>query len=188
MEKALRRQFNQQFSNEKYEAYMKQVEDLHAGALDFRNAETPVFVGSDFKRKMLQACEEIIDVITADNFKTLTNRSIPSHLDIPGEDAHPQFIVFDFGICEDGNGGFEPQLIEMQGFPSLFAFQAFHSELTRAYANVQANYDSYLNGYNKDSYVKLFREIVLGNADPAEVILLEIYPENHLLSYPFRHL
>ncbi|MEO6406617.1 MAG: hypothetical protein ABIY51_07765, partial [Ferruginibacter sp.] len=167
-----------QFTRQKYDAYMEEIEGLHAGALDFRNAETPVFIPADFKNKMLLACEDIIDVIKAPNFKSLTERSIPQNLQVPGEDEHPQFIVFDFGICENTNGELEPQLIEMQGFPTLFAFQAFHSGITRKYANVTENYDSYLNGYDKESYVAALKDIILGNEDPENVILLEIYPEH----------
>lgn len=177
MEKSLRQQFNKNFTNEKYSSYMNEVESLHPGSLDFRNAETPIFIPKDFKQKMLGACEEIIDVITASNFKQLTDRSIPADLNVPGEDAHTQFLVFDFGICENAKGEMEPQLIEMQGFPTLFAFQYYHSQLTASYANVPANYSPYLNGYNKESYSKLLKEIILGDHLPQDVILLEIFPE-----------
>lgn len=176
MEKLLRETFNKNFTEEKYHAYVQKVEALHPGALDFRNAETPIFIPKDFTKKMLDACEDIIDVLTAPNFKQLTQRSIPKDLIVPGEDAHPQCLVFDFGICENTAGGLEPQLIEMQGFPTLFAFQAFHSELTGTYANVPANYSAYLNGYNKESYIQILKEIIIGNHQPENVILLEIYP------------
>ncbi len=177
MQKELRKSFNENFTQEKYEAYMQQVEGLHPGALDFRNAETPLFIPKDFTQKMLSACEDILDVITADNFKEITDRSIPGNLQIPGEDAHPQCLVFDFGICENKEGGLEPQLIEMQGFPTLFAFQAFHTELTAAYAQVPETHSAYLNGYDKESYVALLKEIIVGKHAPEDVILLEIYPE-----------
>ena len=177
MQKELRKSFNENFSEEKYQQYMQQVEALHPGSLDFRNAETPIFIPKDFTKKMLDACEDILDVITADNFKSLTERSIPTNLQVPGEDDHPQCLVFDFGICENKDGGLEPQLIEMQGFPTLFAFQAFHSELTATYANLPDNYSAYLNGYNKESYVQLLKEIIVGNHAPENVILLEIFPE-----------
>jgi hypothetical protein len=178
MEPSLRKEFNKNFTAEKYQAYMQQVEALHAGALDFRNAETPIFVPRDFKKKMLAACEDIIDVITAPNFKKLTERSIPADLRVPGDEQHSQFIVFDFGICRNKGGALEPQLIEMQGFPTLYGFQAFHSELTRQYAGmVPANYSSYLNGYDKNSYIQLLRDIIIGDHDPENVILLEIFPE-----------
>ena len=177
MERSLREQFNKNFTAEKYKAYMNEVEGLHPGALDFRNAETPIFINKDFKNKMLHACEDIIDVITADNFKQLTERSIPEGLNVPGEDNHSQFIVFDFGICKNDKGEMEPQLIEMQGFPTLYAFQAYHSEITARYANLPSNYSSYLNGYNKDSYISLLKEIILGKHNPEDVILMEIFPE-----------
>ena len=134
MIKSIRKTFNENFTKEKYEAYMAGLEDLHPGALDFRNAETPVFIPKDFKNKMLGACEDIIDVITDPKFKAITERGIPDNVKVPGENDHAQFIVFDFGICENANGELEPQLIEMQGFPTLFAFQAYHTALTKNYA------------------------------------------------------
>lgn len=177
MDKILRKKFNENFTEEKYAAYQQKVEAIHPGALEFRNAETPVFVTKEFKHKMLDACEDIIDVIVAPNFKELTQRSIPTDLIISGEDDHPQCLVFDFGVCENDKGELEPQLIEMQGFPTLFAFQAFHSEYTAQYADLPQNYSAYLNGYNKETYIQLLKEIILGNHAPENVILLEIYPE-----------
>ncbi len=177
MQKDLRKQFNEQFSEEKYQQYMKEIDTLAPGTLDFRNAETPIFIPKEFTKKMLDACEDILDVVTAKNFKELTQRSIPADLNVPGEDDHPQCLVFDFGICQNNKGEMEPQLIEMQGFPTLFAFQAYHSELTAKYANLPDNYSPYLNGYDKHSYIRLLKEIIVGEHDPENVVLLEIFPE-----------
>ena len=177
MQKSLRQQFNKNFTEEKYEAYMQKLEAFHPGKLDFRNAETPVFIPKDFTQKMLDACEDIIDVIVDEKFIALTERGIPADAKVPNQNKHSHFIAFDFGICQDANGTLEPQLIEMQGFPTLFAFQAFHSEITAAYAHVPANFSAYLNGYDKASYLQLFKEIVVGDLDTENVILLEIYPD-----------
>lgn len=177
MIKELRQQFNNNFTKEKYEAYVKQIEALHPGALDFRNAETPIFIPKDFTQKMLDACEDIIDVIVDEKFIAFTERGIPANAKVPHQNNHSHFIAFDFGICEDANGALEPQLIEMQGFPTLFAFQAFHTAITAAYANVPANFSAYLNGYDKNTYLQLFKEIVVGDLNPENVILLEIYPD-----------
>jgi hypothetical protein len=177
MQKELRKQFNKNFTAEKYEAYMKEIEAISPGALDFRNAETPLFIPKDFTKKMLDACEDIIDVIVAPNFAALTERSIPEGVRVAGNEGHAQMIVFDFGICDDGKGGYEPQLIEMQGFPTLYAFQAFHSELTTKYAELPNTHSSYLNGYNKESYIQLLKDIIVGTHNVDDVILLEIFPE-----------
>ncbi|HAN66854.1 MAG TPA: hypothetical protein DCQ34_11755 [Chitinophagaceae bacterium] len=177
MQASLRAAFNRQFTEEKYQAYMAKIEALHPGALDFRNAETPVFVPKDFTEKMLGACEDIISVITAPDFKQLTERSWFAHLRVPNESDKSPMIVFDFGICQNQKGELEPQLIEMQGFPTLYAFQAFHSEITKEYAQVPDHYSTYLNGYTKDTYIELLREIIIGKHNPEDVILLEIFPE-----------
>jgi len=177
MQKELRHQFNNNFSDEKYAAYLHELDSLHPGTIDFRNAETPIFIPKDFTQKMLDACEDIIDIIVAPNFKTLTKKSIPEGSIVAPEKDHSEFIAFDFGICENANGILEPQLIEMQGFPTLFAFQAFHTAVTKKYANVPSTHDAYLNGYTEATYLQLLKEIIVGDTDTENVILLEIFPE-----------
>jgi len=79
-------------------------------------------------------------------------------------------------VPNDDNGNFSPQLIEMQGFPSLFAFQVLQDEVTRKYFNIPDNFSAYLNGMNKASYLSLLHEIIVANHKPEEVILLELLP------------
>jgi len=173
---ALREWFNSHFTEEKYKAYLDELNALHPGAIEFRIAETPIFVDKAFKDKMLGACEAIVDVITQYNFKALTSHAIPQGLRVPNGNSHTHFIAFDFGVCEDGQGGLEPQLIEMQGFPTLFAFQIDQAEIARKHFDIPANYDAYLNGFNKETYTALLRDIIVANHAPENVILLEILP------------
>jgi hypothetical protein len=86
-------------------------------------------------------------------------------------------LVFDFGICENKEGEWEPQLIEMQGFPSLYAFELLSAPIARAYAAIPSSFDSFLNGYDANSYKDLLHKIIVGNHSPEQVILLEIHPE-----------
>ena len=176
MVSALREAFNKAFTEEKYREYLAELDSKHPGAIDFRVAESPVFIDHAFRDKMLSACESIVDVITQFNFKTLTLHAIPPELKVPGDSGHTHFIAFDFGICEDGQGGYEPQLVEMQGFPSLFAYQAWQDQVLRRHFNIPGNYSTYLNGYTEASYLKLLKEIILGSHTPEEVILLELFP------------
>ena len=177
MQKILRDNFNKNFTEDKYINYINNIQAVSPGALDFRIAETPIFIPKEFTKKMLDACEDIIDIIVAPNFKALTERSIPEDVRVQGEEEHAECMVFDFGICENAAGHYEPQLIEMQGFPTLYAFQAFQSEIAAAYADLPANYSSYLNGYSKESYLQLLKDIIIGDNNLNEVILLEIYPD-----------
>jgi hypothetical protein len=173
----LRKAFNDNFTEKKYTDYLTQIENLHPGSLDFRNAETPIFVDNNFTQQMLNACEAIVDVIIQPDFKEKTERSIPKHLRIPNENSVPEFIAFDFGICTNTNGKLEPQLIEMQAFPTLFAFQKELSSITASYANMPSNFSSYLGGCNQQQHDLLLKQLILGKHQPQNVILLEIYPE-----------
>ncbi len=172
----IRSTYNLQFSEEGYRAYLGELNGLFEGAIEFRVAETPVFIDRGFKEKVLSACESIVDVITQFNFKTLTSHAIPADLRVPNENDHSHFIAFDFGICENASGELEPQLIEMQGFPTLFAYQVWQDEVVRKHFAVPEDYSTYFNGFNRDSYLQLLKEIIVGDLAPEEVVLLEILP------------
>ena len=53
---AIRKAFNQQFTKDTYQAYLKELDNKHPGALEFRVAETPIFIDKKFKHKILEAC------------------------------------------------------------------------------------------------------------------------------------
>ena len=174
---AVRQQFNRQFTPEKYNGFLKELQNLYPDQLDFRVAETPVFVPKDFTQKMLDACESIIDVITSREYFQKSEAAIPQHLRVPNEDAHPHFIAFDFGICQNEKGELEPQLIEMQGFPSLFAFHVLFPEVSRQHFEWPDHFENYLNGFSKESYIAFLKKIILADSRPENVVLLEVFPE-----------
>lgn len=173
---ALRETFNKNFTKEKYDAFLNELYNVYPGQIEFRVAETPIFIPRDFTQKMLHACESIVDIIADPGFKHLTKNAIPKNLQVPGENNHSHFIAFDFGICINDKGEFEPQLIEMQGFPSLFAYEVLLPEIFSKHFPIPPGYDSYLQGFTKESYIGLLKEIIVSNHSPENVILLEIFP------------
>lgn len=185
MVSSVRKLFNNAYSDEKYRALLKELDDLYPGAIEFRLAETPVFVDKVFAGQMLDACENIIDFIISPDFKKLTDKSIPKMDKVAGEYGYPQMIAFDFGVCLDKNKQLEPQLVEMQGFPSLYGFQDVYPNILRKHFPVPANYSQYLGGHDHSSYVRLLKEIVLGSHDPENVILLEIKPHEQKTKVDF---
>lgn len=173
---AVRDAFNAAFTVEKYQQFLQSLHAVYPGQIDFRVAETPVFVPKDFSRKMTAACESIVDIIAAPEFRELTKNAIPAGLEVPDENDHSHFIAFDFGICINEEGQYEPQLIEMQGFPTLFGYEVLADDIFRQHFNVPAGFSSYIGGQNRESYIQLLREIIIGKHDPENVILLEIFP------------
>ena len=185
MDKKLREAFNQKFSKEHYEKHLSRFQSIASKTPGFRIAETPVFINKELKNRLLEAGDEIIELISSKEFKQFTDKSIPQLLTVPNEDDHPQMMVVDFGICKDDNGNIVPKLIELQGFPSLFAFQCLSDQLTRQYTSIPDNYDSYLNGYNSESYIELLKELLLEQHSIENVILLEWHPEQQKTAIDF---
>jgi hypothetical protein len=182
---AVRQAFNPQFNQASYQKYLAELDAKFPGAIEFRVAETPIFIDKAFKEKVLNTCESIVDIIIQPDFLSLTEKAIPPELMVPNENKHTHFIAFDFGICENEKGELEPQLIEMQGFPTLFAYQIWHDEVTRKYFSIPEQYSAFLNGFDKASYIELLKEIIIGKHLPEEVVLLEILPHNQKTKIDF---
>jgi hypothetical protein len=176
MVSSLRKEFNRRFSHNAYNNMLNELAAMFPGAIEFRLAETPVFVSRFFCNQMLAACESIIDVITDPSFRNTTSASIPPADKVPGDYSFPQTLVFDFGVCVDVAGEIVPQLIEMQGFPSLYGFQVIYPEVLRRHFYVPSNYSHYLNGLNRISYEQKLKEVLLGGHSAQNVVLLEIKP------------
>lgn len=182
---AIRKQFNESFTDAGYQQYLAVLNEKYKGAIEFRVAETPVFIDKIFKEKLLSACESIVDFIVQPNFIELTNHAIPTNVKVPNENKHTHFIAFDFGICENELGELEPQLIEMQGFPTLFAYQIWHDLTFRTQYAIPENFSCYLNGFTQETYTALLNEIIVGNYSPEEVILLELFPHEQKTKVDF---
>ncbi|QNA46573.1 hypothetical protein [Lacibacter sediminis] len=174
---SIRKAFNSSFTSEKYEAFLQDLHSKYPGDIEFRVSETPVFVDKAFKQKMLDACESIVDVICNEKFLAMTERAIPAGEKVPNENKQSHMIAFDFGVCMNEEGELEPQLIEMQGFPTLFGFQVYYPEVIERHFPIPANYSQYLNGYTKETYIDMLRKLLIGNLPAENVVLLEIKPE-----------
>lgn len=177
MIKRYRTDFNSQFTYTKYLQLQQSLAEGFAPPL-FRIAETPVFIPLDFFRKCIETGNEIISFIQQTDFKELTDKAIPSNRVIPNENTHPHFLTIDFAVSKDASGELIPQLIEVQGFPSLCSFQSF---LAEAYEHTYGldklgQFTSYFNGLDKERYLALLKKVVVGSHSPEEVIMMDIDP------------
>ncbi|MEO7176660.1 MAG: hypothetical protein ABIV51_12140 [Saprospiraceae bacterium] len=173
----LRKAYNEQFTQEKFDRMVTDIESVYDQSVVFRVSETPVFVPADLTRKLVSACESIVDVIVQPNFKDLTEKSIPDNQRLPNEPDFSHFIVMDFGIMQDKEGVLQPRLIEMQGFPSLFCWQDMLATHYKKHFDIPANLNNFFNGFDHDKYIGLLSKIVLDDCKPEEVVLLEVKPK-----------
>ncbi len=177
LESDFRHTFNASFKPEVYEAFIADLKARGRNALDFRVSETPFFPSRELTQELVAAAQGIADELRSERIWSRLHRAIPLNLAAPNEDAHPQFLQIDFAVCEDQNGNPLPQLIELQGFPTVFAFQALLDETARRHYDIPAPLTSYFSGLSRERYLAMLKEILLGDCAPEQTILLEIEPE-----------
>ena len=174
----IRKNFNNAFTPEKYETFKQGLQEMYNHKPNFREAETPFFIPVTLKEKLLAACDEITELILRPDLKQISQGALyDESIIVPGEDEHTTFLQMDFGICLDDNGDPFPMLIEIQGFPSVYFFQYMATIAYKKYYDLPANLTPYFNGYNEASFKKKMYEIIVGDSDPQNVVLLEIEPE-----------
>lgn len=171
----LRNTFNAAFSEEKYQ----QMLDAHAARYrnppKFRIAETPVFVPRSLKERLLAAGEELLDIIAAPDFNAKLEGAIPERLRVPNETAHTHFLSLDFAITLSEDGRLMPQLIELQGFPSLNTFYLDFVEQYRRFFPIP-DWPDFFSGLNRESYTERLKTFILNGHEPKHVVLLEVRP------------
>ena len=182
---SIRQKFNAAFTEEVYQNYLASLNSPFPGALDFSVAETPIFIDKDFTKKMLATGDYVNQVIQSDQFNSITEPSLKNIPHFPNETALPNCIVMDFAIAINEQNEIVPALIELQGFPSLFAYEILQDECIRKTYTIAEGYSPYLNGYTKEKYMHHLETILKGdtlndtkkNLDANKhTVLLEILP------------
>jgi len=172
----IRQAYNSAFTKEKYHGFLADMNAAYNYDIAFRVSETPVFIDKTFRMILESAGEEIINTIVDPAFIKQSAAAIPPSLFVQNEDQHTSLLAIDFAICDDGKGGYTPQLIELQGFASLYCYQEWLSLMYRKHFDIPDHYDNKFNGYTHDSYIQRLKQIIIADRDPLETVLLEIEP------------
>ena len=186
MKPDIRKQFNKAFTDKKYQTYIQFIEKVQGGQLQFRLAETPIFLDKPFTQLLLNAGNSICHQLSQPEFIHKTEDAIPAYASTKNEKSLPEFLVIDFAIAENEQKEIVPKLIELQGFPSLFAFELLHDDAFNDAFEIPLNYTPFLNHYNREQYIAHFKKIVLGENNKYTV-LLEIKPEEQKTKIDFYH-
>lgn len=167
----LRRDFNARFTSEKYQKLLARLDERSGTHVKFRISETPCFFPADLIHKIERAGAELIGQLVGNQmYLDAARAQIPPEFLAPNESRRPMFVQADFGLIRDEAGAIAPRLVEIQAFPSLYAFQPVLRE-------------TYRETYELDvpvpqNHAALFERAVLGDHAPENVILLEIDPQN----------
>lgn len=173
----IRTNINAEYTESKYNDFVHELNSTYKYPTDFRAAETPIFLPRELRNHLVAACDDILEQIQTQEYIRHSSSAVPSNISVPNETDHPAFIQIDFGICKDANGNLLPQLIELQGFPSLYGYQAFLNDTIRKHFSIPPTFGASFNGFVRETYEELLRSVIVGTKDPSNVVLLEIEPE-----------
>ncbi len=173
---ALREEFDHKFSQAKYDEVRRRIEAQCECSVDFRLAESPIFIPKALAAKAGRLAEEMLLVATSAGLQQGAVRAIPREFNVANESAHPNLAAVDFAITGSAEAP-DLKLIELQGFPSLFYFQALYSQVVRDVYE----FPSHLTGLmftddTYDDYYAMLRNVIVGDEDPKHVVLLELDP------------
>jgi len=165
----LRRDFNQRFTQAKYRQFLAAINARSGTEVKFRLSETPCFFPASLVETMQEAGKQLAgQLVGNERYLSAARKEVPQGFLAPNETANPLFLQADFGLIKDENGTIVPRLVEIQAFPSLYAFQPV---LDQTYRDIYT-----LEGLAAKGESAQLTEAILGDHSPENVILLEIDP------------
>lgn len=168
-----RQRFNEAWSAGKYARFLGLLGQCGGEAPPFRHSETPCFFPRSFVDRVAQYGREMVErLLRNPQYQEDSKTAIPPAFRAPSEDPFPLFVQADFGIDEN----LEPKLVEIQGFPSLYAYQPFLAQSYRDAFQIGSELSSFPGDLDEDRYHKLIKEAIIAGHDPETVILMEIEP------------
>ena len=176
-----RNQFNAEFTQEKYQNILDRLKEKGGIYPQFRVSESPIFLTADFESKLDDACESIISQIKEMSPEELS-KAIPADANVPNDTKQPHFFTIDFGICQNEKAEIIPQLIELQSFPTLYAFQ---KELQNSFIEEYPFLTSLKSEMNDQEYYAELKDLIVGDENLENVILLEVYPDQQKTNIDF---
>jgi len=175
---ALRQRYNAAFTDARYTAFLRELNRSMYWPVDFRVAESPLFLDAATTLALVDAAGDIMRQLATPEFRRHATTAVPKTLSVPHETEFPHFLCIDFALCSDADGRVLPQLIELQGFPTVACWQTL---LTGAYRThfpeIPPEFTPYFGGLDDQRYLDELRSAILGDCLPENVILLEIEPE-----------
>src|ERR1035438_8818754 len=102
---SLRKQFNANFTPEKYQTFLQRVDDVCGTHVQFRLSETPCFFPKELLDRMAEDGKELIrQLVDNPAYLAKSEEAVPAEFKVPNEAPHPMFVQVDFGLVRDEIG------------------------------------------------------------------------------------
>jgi len=200
---SLRQRYNAAFTEARYTALMAELNQAVYWPVDFRVAESPLFFDEATTRELVKASDDIVGQLAKPEFRKHAQTAIPQGLTVPKETEWPHFLAVDFALCHDASGKVLPQLIELQGFPTVACWQALLTgTYKKHFPEIPADFTPFFGGARaprglsegadpaqpaqsagstyqeqEEQYLSDLRHALVGDCLPENTVLLEITPD-----------
>jgi len=170
------------YAADKHEQFVQMLNQYLGMTIEYRICEMPVFVSNSFKAKLEEASRAIVEECVQPEYLANTAPALQDRYNVPKQHPRPLFATVDFAVTQDpATREYEPKLIEMQGFPSLFGYQYVYSMMVVKWYDLErqlgTKLDYVLSGKTDREYLELMKRVLLAGHHPDNVALLEYKPE-----------
>jgi hypothetical protein len=177
--RSLRQEFNSRYRPEAYRLLLRNLDACVRTHVAFRVAETPVFFPKALLDEMASIGAELTRSLVSDReYLAESARAIPEAWRAANETPHPHFMTVDFGLVKEADGRLSPRLVELQAFPSVYAYQFVLAESYRSAFALDSisPLDYFLGGHTEASFWKKMQQAILNGHQPENVVLAEVDP------------
>jgi hypothetical protein len=174
---SLRQSFNASWTEAKFQDLVGRLETRTGAALGFPISETPCFFPQSLMASLAATGIDLVNqILDSADAMAAAMAAVPQRFSGPGAETLPTFLQVDFGLVRNADGSIQSKLVELQAFASLYGFQLAVAEAYRDAFGLPSSLELYLDHLDAATYHALVKDAIVGDHDPAEVVLMEIEP------------
>jgi hypothetical protein len=173
----LRTAFNAAYLPAAYSELLARLHKSSGTRIEFRVSETPVFLPKALLDEMAHAGMALTRrLLNWPEYLAAARASIPEGSRVASETAHPHFLTADFALVTQEDGSLAPRLVEIQAFPSVFAYQELLAATYREVYHLPDSLGIFLSGLTREGFWDLLRKTIVGKHSSENVVLTEVDP------------
>jgi hypothetical protein len=184
MDPSPRAHFNARF-DDLFFAHVRSLLHARVGPVPFRLAETPLFLDEATRTALVRSAMDLVAQLMEPGTHAMLEGAVPPAYDVPGEPEVPDCVQVDFALADDGQGRIVPRLVELQAFPSLYAFETVLADVWAEAledapglrrADRDRDWTCFFEG-DRATNLERVRRAILGGEEPEHVVLVDFEPE-----------
>ena len=186
MVEELRRDFNERFTEHRFSMFRQRLDDRFGRPITFRVCETPLFVSEQMRR----TCETAGDGHPRDlhgnaAYHEASAGALRPDLVVRHRPDHPAFVCVDFALVNE-DGAVVPRLVELQGFPSVMAYQLIVAEMYVEHFRLSTDLIGINGDLSRSELLAAMRRTIVGDHEIEDVVLMDLDPWNQKTCPDFR--